>query len=179
MYGYWVKLVALVILATASPSSAGEYTENAEVQVVQETEDFLDNPRYLNNQEIGELFDKISKDYPEIAQTYSIGKSIKGRPLNVLALSSRIPDSVNGDLLRPMVKLVANIRGDEAVGRQIVLYLAQYLAAHYDTDKEVQRLLNTTDIHFLPTCNPDGFANAKVSQCGLVAKNQKSRPEES
>ncbi|KAH8321150.1 hypothetical protein KR074_005255, partial [Drosophila pseudoananassae] len=164
MFGYWLTLVALAILAKASLSSAGEYSENAEVLVVQETEDFLDNPRYLNNEEIGELFDKISKEYPEIAQTYSIGNSIQGRPLNVLALSSRIPDSVNDDLLRPMVKLVANIQGDEALGRQMVLYLAQYLAAHYDSDKEVQKLLNTTDIHFLPTCNPDGFANAKVSQ---------------
>lgn len=151
-----VLLLALCLLASAE-------AEYSEVQVIQETENFLENPHYLDNAEIGDLFAQLAKDYPELAQTYTIGKSLEDRPIYALALSAPTSEAKDGDLLRPMVKLVANIRGDEALGRQIVLYAAEFLASHYVADKEVQRLLNTTEIHFLPTCNPDGFAAAKVS----------------
>jgi len=152
MWGLWL----ILILGCA----AGEYSE---VRVIQEVDNFLENPHYLKNKEIGELFSQLAKDYPDLAQTYTIGKSLEDRPIYALALSGPTGESKDGDLLRPMVKLVANIRGDEAVGRQIVLYMAEYLATHYDGDTEVQALLNRTEIHFLPTCNPDGFAKAQVS----------------
>lgn len=121
------------------------------------------------NEEIGDLFSQLAKDYPDLAQTYTIGKSLEDRPIYALALSAPTGESKNGDLLRPMVKLVANIQGDEAVGRQMVLYMAEYLATHYDGDPKVQALLNLTEIHFLPTCNPDGFAKAKVSHLLFLA----------
>ncbi|KAH8245226.1 hypothetical protein KR032_006710 [Drosophila birchii] len=155
-----VLVLALCLLLLLPSPAEAEYSE---VQVIQETENFLENPHYLDNNEIGELFAQLGKDYPELAQTYEIGKSLENRPIHALALSAPTSEIKEGDLLRPMVKLVANVRGDEALGRQIVLYAAEYLASHYLADEEVQRLLNTTEIHFLPTCNPDGFAAAKVS----------------
>ncbi|KAH8289661.1 hypothetical protein KR054_008836 [Drosophila jambulina] len=157
------KLLGFVLVLCLCLLPSSEEAEYSEVQVIQETESFLENPRYLDNGQIGELFAQLAKDYPELAQTYTIGKSLEDRPLYALALSAPTSEGKDGDLLRPMVKLVANVRGDEALGRQIVLYAAEYLASHYVADREVQRLLNTTEIHFLPTCNPDGFAAAKVS----------------
>ncbi|XP_016971864.1 carboxypeptidase D isoform X1 [Drosophila rhopaloa] len=154
MWGFCI----ILILACA----AGEYSE---VQVIQEMDNFLENPHYLKNQEIGELFTQLAKDYPDLAQAYTIGKSLEDRPIYALALSAPTAESKNGDLLRPMVKLVANIRGDETVGRQMVLYMAEYLATHYEGDSVVQDLLNRTEIHFLPTCNPDGFAKAQEGNC--------------
>ncbi|KAH8286737.1 hypothetical protein KR018_004449, partial [Drosophila ironensis] len=155
---------ALFALFSASGrATPTEYSESGQVLVVQETESFLEHPHYLNNSEIGSLFAQLAKDYPELAQAYSIGKSGRNRELHALALSAPSREGQEGDLLRPMVKLVANIRGDEALGRQMVLYAAEFLASRYVSDAEVQRLLNTTEIHFLPTCNPDGFALAKVS----------------
>ena len=78
-------------------------------------------------------------------------------------------------LLRPMVKLVANMHGyhfytyrfeqynkyeylgNEAVGRELLMALARHLLTNYKTDPRVATILNTTDIHILPTLNPDGF----------------------
>lgn len=152
-------LVAVIAATSTTPAPAAV---EAKVEVVGEIASFLENPHYLNNDEIGELFERLAKDYPTLAQPYTIGQTIQNRSMHALALDAAT-DPNNGDLLRPMVKLVANIQGDETLGRQIVLYMAEYLASSYETDAEVQRLLNTTIIHFLPSCNPDGFAVAKVS----------------
>ena len=45
-----------------------------------------------------------------------------------------------------MVKYVANIHGDEAVTREILLGLAQHLVWNYGTNRRVTRLLNETEV---------------------------------
>ena len=59
--------------------------------------------------------------------------------------------------LRPMFKYVGNMHGDETVGRQVLIYLAQYLVNQYGSNPRVTRLLDTTEVYILPTMNPDGF----------------------
>ncbi len=66
-------------------------------------------------------------------------------------------DVAKRDLGEPMFKYVANMHGDETLGRQLVLYMAEYLAINYEKDKRVKRLLDTTEIYLMPTLNPDGF----------------------
>ena len=85
---------------------------------------------------------------------------LTGRDLLVIKVSENVHNRSIGE---PMVKYVANMHGDETVGRQLVVYLAQYLAAKYGTDEEVTKLLNSTEIHLMPSMNPDGFEAAKVS----------------
>lgn len=127
-----------------------------------ENESFINDLKYFDNVAISGLFSDLQRQFPHLARAYSIGKTLENREMNVLALSAP-GDVLVGDLLKPMVKVVANIHGDEALGRQMILYMAQYLVLNYATVPEIQELLNTTEIHFLPSCNPDGFAAAKVS----------------
>ena len=47
-----------------------------------------------------------------------------------------------------MVKYVANIHGDEAVSRELVLALAQHLVWNYGTNQRVTQLLNKTEVGF-------------------------------
>ena len=57
-----------------------------------------------------------------------------------------------------MVKYVANIHGDEAVTRELLLGLAQHLVWNFGTDQRVTHLLNKTEVKDLP-----------VGACGTVS----------
>ena len=58
---------------------------------------------------------------------------------------------------KPNVKYVANMHGNEAVGRELMLHMVLYLVQNYDTEYYVRWLLDNTRIHIMPSMNPDGF----------------------
>lgn len=66
---------------------------------------------------------------------------------------------------KPDVKYVANIHGNEPVGRELLLHLVQYFVTSYNTDQYVKWLLDNTRIHIMPSMNPDGFAASKEGAC--------------
>ncbi|CAG0905891.1 unnamed protein product, partial [Darwinula stevensoni] len=66
---------------------------------------------------------------------------------------------------KPNVKYVANMHGNEAVGRELMLHLIEYLVTNYGYDQYVTWLLDNTKIHIMPCMNPDGFAVSEEGQC--------------
>ena len=70
-----------------------------------------------------------------------------------------------------MVKYVANMHGNEAVGRELMLAFIEYLAESYKngSDSEVTKLILNTDIHIMPSMNPDGFENSSIGFCSHSA----------
>ena len=64
---------------------------------------------------------------------------------------------------KPNVKYVANMHGNEAIGRELMLHLILYLVQNYDSDYYVRWLLDNTRIHVMPSMNPDGFEVSLVA----------------
>ncbi|VDM47174.1 unnamed protein product [Toxocara canis] len=98
---------------------------------------------------------EINAKCPDFTRTYSIGQSVQGRELVVIEFSTTPGQH---KFLKPESKYVANMHGNEPIGRELLIRLADYLCEGIKkNDKEILKLINTSSIHILPSMNPDGF----------------------
>lgn len=96
----------------------------------------------------------IAKNYPNITRLYSIGKSVEGRDLWVMEIT-KTPGK--HDPNKPEVKYIANMHGNEVVGRECLLLLLKYLCENYGSDEQATRIIDTIRLHVMPSMNPDGY----------------------
>lgn len=119
---------------------------------------------YHHYEQLTAEIDDLVKAYPNLARRYSIGSTVEGRDLAVLHISGKGTSSER-PVLRPMLKLVANMHGNEPVGRELLLALARYLLLNYGHNGRITRLVDGIDLNLLPSLNPDGFENSTMEVC--------------
>ncbi|XP_036407071.1 carboxypeptidase Z-like isoform X1 [Megalops cyprinoides] len=110
---------------------------------------------YHSNAQMINVLKKTAARCSDISRTYSIGRSVEGKDLLIIEFSD---NPGQHELLEPEVKLIANMHGNEVLGRQLLIYLTEYLCSEYLLGNErIQTLINTTRIHIFPSMNPDGY----------------------
>ena len=108
---------------------------------------------YHNYDELTDFLQEINSQYPDITNLLSIGQSVQGRELWVLEVS----DNPGLNELEPEFKYIANMHGDETVGRELSLFLIEWLVEEYGSNQRATDLVNNTAIFIMPSMNPDGF----------------------
>lgn len=156
-------LLAVIVFSCGLLVNGFTLQKQAPTGAVIENEGFLENARYESHEELQDLLARLQKDHPSLVKVHTIGSSLEGRPL--LAVEIRPNIDRPRPLLMPMFKYVANMHGDETVGRELLIYLAQYLVNNYNQDPEIGTLVNNTDIFLMPTMNPDGYHRSKEGNC--------------
>ncbi|XP_058413650.1 carboxypeptidase M isoform X1 [Diceros bicornis minor] len=118
--------------------------------------------RYHHQAEMEAFLKAVARNYSSITHLHSIGKSVRGRNLWVLVVG-RFPKEHRIGI--PEFKYVANMHGDETVGREMLLHLIEYLVTSDGRDPEVTHLINSTRVHIMPSMNPDGFEAVRKPDC--------------
>ncbi|XP_045474110.1 carboxypeptidase D-like isoform X2 [Harmonia axyridis] len=118
--------------------------------------------KYHNNSELEQVLKNFTNTTTNIkTRLENIGNSFNRIPLWAIELTAAEENTLGV----PNIKLIGNIHGNEAVGREIILNFMEYLRTEYDRNTTIQWLLNNTRMHFLPTMNPDGFAVSHEGMC--------------
>ena len=119
---------------------------------------------YRSNSDIADNLRSLANTYPDLAEVFSIGRSVRGENLTGIRLSSGIRDERK--LLKPMVALIGNMHGNEVVCREVLTHLASVLVMGMAVDKRIRDIMERTEVHILPTINPDGWRRAGEGECG-------------
>lgn len=96
----------------------------------------------------------VSASYPAITALTSMGKTTENRELWTLEIAAE-PGAVTA---KPYFRWLANMHGDEIIGRELALRFIDALLTGYAAgDAEMSALVNTTHIFVTPSLNPDGY----------------------
>ncbi|KAF5194662.1 Carboxypeptidase sol1 [Thalictrum thalictroides] len=123
---------------------------------------------YMSNSELEKAMKSFVRRCSSISRMYSIGKSVNGIPLWVMEISDK-PGQVEAE---PAFKYIGNVHGDEPVGRELLLLLANWLCDNYLKDPLATMIVTNVHLHILPTMNPDGFTLKKRGNANDIDLNR-------
>jgi len=112
--------------------------------------------KHHNNTEMAAVLQQVHNRCPDISRLYTLSESsVLGVPLYVLEFSDH---PGHHELTEPEMKYIANMHGNEVLGRELLLHLADHLCTSYLAgDADIVKLLDSTRIHLVPSMNPDGW----------------------
>jgi uncharacterized repeat protein (TIGR01451 family) len=95
----------------------------------------------------------IEANYPNLVRLIAIGRTVQNRTIWCLKISDN-PD-VNEN--EPEFKFSSTAHGNEPVGAEMILRLAEYLTQNYGTDLTATNLVDGLETWLCPIHNPDGY----------------------
>uniref|UniRef100_A0AAV2LJT2 Inactive carboxypeptidase-like protein X2 n=1 Tax=Knipowitschia caucasica TaxID=637954 RepID=A0AAV2LJT2_KNICA len=115
--------------------------------------------RHHNYKEMRQLMKTVNEMCPNITRIYNIGKSYNGLKLYAFEISDRPGEHEVGE---PEFRYTAGSHGNEALGRELLLLLMNFLCVEYlSGNPRVRHLVEETRIHLVPSVNPDGYEKAE------------------
>ncbi|KAG8239369.1 hypothetical protein J437_LFUL018711 [Ladona fulva] len=151
-----------------------EQLQSLEHHSLQRVDGFILPPVYEHHNyvKMTAALKELSGNYPNITRLYSAGTSTKGRELWVLEISDNPGIHEPGE---PEFKYVANMHGNEVIGREMLILLAKYLCENYKASgadgSRATYLVDSIRVHLMPSMNPDGYEMAhEGDEAGVVGR---------
>lgn len=141
----------LVILFSVLLAGSSAYAQLDQSDMAADMAEALTFDKYPTYQQYDSMMHKFAADYPAICRIDTFGLSRQGR----LLLALKISDFVEAKEGEPAFLYTATMHGDELIGYNLLLRLADFLLSGYGTDVEVTRLINKVEIWLNPLSNPD------------------------
>ncbi len=119
---------------------------------------FAPDSQFKTYEEINTIFHEIADNYPQLASVEVIGKTLEGKDLIAMHLTSRFVRPESGE--KPAVLFDAMHHAREVMTPEVAIDIADYLTKNYGIDEKVSHWVNNYSIWIVPMVNPDG--NDKV-----------------
>ncbi len=132
---------------------------------------------FYTYQEMLSILEQMHARFPDLispAAPLPGGTSVEGRPIYWLKIT-REPTADDGN--KPKVLYTSLHHAREPNSLTQLIYFMWYLLENYESDPEVNYLLNNTSLYFVPCLNPDGYLYNQVNfpqGGGLWRKNRRS-----
>ena len=97
----------------------------------------------------------LADAHPELVELRTLGKSLQGREIIAVKVTKDAGRLEAGS--RPAVLFTSLQHAREWISVEVNRRLMHYLVDSYETDQAVRELLDSTEVWFVPVCNPDGY----------------------
>ncbi|MFD5816061.1 M14 family zinc carboxypeptidase [Streptomyces sp. NPDC127038] len=109
---------------------------------------------------------RTGQAHPDLTKVVSIGKTLNGQDILALKLTKGARKTKDGS--KPSVLYVSNQHAREWITPEMTRRLMHYYLDHYSTDQRIRKIVDSTELWFVLSANPDGydytFKNADTRQ---------------
>ena len=113
--------------------------------------------------------DALAAAHPDLVTTEVIGHSVEGRDIVAVRVTAGAPRIPAG--ARPAVLYISLQHAREWISGEVTRRLLHSAVETYGTDPDTTKLLDTTELWFLPAANPDGYERTFTAGNRLWRKN--------
>lgn len=112
-----------------------------------------EDEKFHNYNEVLKVMQEIRTLAPEVVALESIGKSLEGRDIVNIRISTNLAQSAQ----KPGIVFMGTHHAREHLSTEIPLMLAAYLVREYKAgNRDIVALINSREINIIPLVNPDG-----------------------
>jgi hypothetical protein len=113
----------------------------------------MDFSHYHKYDEVVAFLNTWTKDYPNLVDLYSVGKSFEGRDIWQITVTNK---ATGKDTDKPAMFLEGNRHSGEVTGAESALWFAWFVLSNYGKDPEITKLVDTKTLYIKIKNNPDG-----------------------
>ncbi|MGW0712123.1 M14 family zinc carboxypeptidase [Streptomyces sp. NPDC002643] len=98
---------------------------------------------------------EAGRENPSLTKVVSIGKTLNGQDILALKLTKNAKKTKDG--AKPSVLYVSNQHAREWITPEMTRRLMHHYLDNYRTDKRIKKIVDTTELWFVISANPDGY----------------------